>query len=106
MPNNIFVSEEAEIDLQNILFALIHWEKGGLSQKHAHAYVNDIVHMMHLIPKNSHHFPTTYPKHRRFGNFVHRYRRNKQTMWYIIYNKDEKGIFLSTESSQTISHPK
>jgi len=37
----------------------------------------------------SHHFITVFPNHKQFGKHVHRYQRNKNTTWYIVYDKDE-----------------
>ena len=52
------------------------------------------------------HFKTAFKKHKQFGQYVHRFDKNKQTQWYFIYNIDEKGdIFIEkiTGNYMTVS---
>ena len=104
MQNKVIVSEQAQSDLENILYGLIHWKKGGLEKEHAHKYVDDIVELFYLIPELSHHFPVSHAEHKQFGEYVYRYRRTQNTMWYIIYNIDKKeNVFINKIISNHIT---
>lgn len=106
MQSEIFVSEEAETDLKNILFGLIHWTKGGLEENHAHLYVEDIVSEFQKISSVKHHFPAVYTYHKLFGKYIHRYRRNNKTMWYIVYDLIEHNIYINKVISNHLTFSK
>lgn len=58
-------------------------------------YLLDLEAICNKLDKTIYHSPVVFLQHKQFGSFVHRYRRNKNTTWYIIYNKDEyKNIFI------------
>jgi plasmid stabilization system protein ParE len=82
------ISQQAIDDLKNIFTALITWEKGPLEQEHALEYVDDIEAKCFSLSNTTHHFRTTYPSHKLFGDKVLTYRRNRATVWYIIYTID------------------
>ena len=83
-------SEESKQDLEDILYALITWEKHKpLTLEGARAYIKDIRKAGDSIPKLLSHTNTTYEDHRAYGAKVCRYKRNPKTTWYIIYNWDE-----------------
>ena len=101
----VFISEEAYADLDRIFIGLLQWRKVQLDIAFAEQYIDTIVNECYNIQDVSFHFKTVHSSHQRFGNFVHRYRRNKQTLWYIIYNKDEKGnIFINKIISNHITN--
>lgn len=94
--NKVYISEQAIEDLNFIFYALVTWEKGGLSVKHAMQYINDIENECYQTVLVSKHFPTVYETHKQYGENVHVYRRNANTLWYIIYNIDTFGnIFIN-----------
>ena len=51
-------------------------------------YVDDIEAKCFSLSNTTHHFRTTYPSHKLFGDKVLTYRRNRATVWYIIYTID------------------
>ncbi|MFT3752220.1 MAG: hypothetical protein QM800_04865 [Paludibacter sp.] len=78
-----------------IFTGLLTWEKHALEFAHAEDYVDDIKNECLSIEMIPLHFQADKSTYKRFGNYVHRYRRNKNTTWYIIYNRDEyKNIFI------------
>jgi hypothetical protein len=83
-------SEESINDLEDILFALITWEKHKpLTLDAAKLYVEDVERMGNSIPKLLSHTNSTYDDHRAYGTKVCKYKRNPRTTWYIIYDWDE-----------------
>jgi hypothetical protein len=91
----VYYSERALLDLRNIFDGLLSWEKYELEYSHVVSYHNDLKNTCKILDQALYHAPCNYLQHKEFGNYVHRYRRNKNTTWYIIYNKDEyKNIFI------------
>jgi len=87
----VIYSSQAINDLTNILLGLRKWVKHYISDEHALSYVDDISDVCDLIDSKVFHFNAQFPEHKRFGDKAHTYRRNKQTIWYIIYNLDPHG---------------
>ena len=53
----------------------------------------------------SYHFNSVFPNHKQFGKHVHRYQRNKNTTWYIVYDKDEyRNIYIQRILSNHIQN--
>lgn len=78
-------------DLTNILYGLRHWRKHFISDEHAISYVDTITEICDSLDTKTFHFNPRYSVHKRFGDKVHTYRRNKSTIWYIVYNLDQYG---------------
>ena len=92
----VFISKQTLQDLDEIYLGLYNWDKVQLSIEFLEMYIDDIIKQCYELDKLSFHFKTTYSFHKRFGSKVHRYRRNNQTTWYIIYNVDnENNIFVT-----------
>lgn len=91
----VYLSEQAENDLYQILVGLATWEKHPLEFAHAASYVEDIRQIALSLDQKSHHFNCKFPQHKLYGAKFTRYRRNKSTVWYIIYNISPKAdIFI------------
>lgn len=91
----VYYSEQFEIDLEQIFRGLLTWKKHELEYQHVISYRNDIKKECSTLDLKSHHFNANYLKHKRYGVFVHQYKLNKNTTWYIVYNKDEhRNIFI------------
>ena len=75
-------------DYSNILYGLLTWPKHPLEPEHAKQYMDDIEKVCRSLDNISFHRRTIYNVHKRYGDFVYNYRRNKNTCWYIIYNMD------------------
>jgi hypothetical protein len=84
----VLYSDEAKEDLRNILWGLANWKKHPLGHEHAMQYVDDIQAEADKIDKLYHHFDAHYPIHLLYGHKVHNYRRNRNTVWYMIYDWD------------------
>jgi len=84
----VYYSAIAQQDLIEIFWGLLTWEKHPLEYNHASTYLDDIYDVCNSLDQMSHHANTRYQIHKRFGNKVYKYRRNKNTTWYIIYDYD------------------
>ena len=87
----VFYSQVAKSNLSDILTGLISWQKHPLEISHALKYVSEIRQVCDQLDTKSFHFNTRFALHKRYGEKVHTYRRNKNTVWYIIYNLDQHG---------------
>lgn len=91
----VYYSEEFETDLEQILRGLLTWKKHELEYQHVISYRNDLKNECISLEFKGHHFNAVYLNHKQFGKHVHRYQRNKNTTWYIVYNKDEyRNIYI------------
>jgi len=93
----VYISQQAVDDLKNIFTALITWAKGSLELEHALQYVDDIEAKCFSLANKTHHFPTTFSTHKLYGDKVLTYRRNRATLWYIIYTIDPFQNILVTK---------
>ena len=84
----VLFSKVAITNLSDILTGLIGWKKHPLEVEHAMKYVSEIRRVCETLDTKTFHFNVLYASHKRFGEKVHTYRRNKNTIWYIIYNLD------------------
>ena len=84
--NRVFFSEQSEQDLSNIVVGLLLWDKAPITEEHALQYADDIYLMAHSIPGLSCHQKCQYHIHRQYGEYQLKYKRNKRTTWYIIYD--------------------
>jgi len=84
----VYYSERAQQDLIEIFWGLITWEKHPLEYSHAVAYLDDIYEVCNSLDYTNYHASTQYQLHKQFGSKVYKYKRNKNTTWYIIYDFD------------------
>ena len=91
----VYYSATATADFKGILSGLITWKKHPLTYEHALSYVDDIHAVCESLAKRAMHQQTTFEVHKKYGNYVYAYNRNKATTWYIIYNITvKKDIFI------------
>jgi len=93
----VYLSRQAIDDLKNIFTALINWAKGPLELEHALRYVDDIEAKCYSLANKTYHLRTTFTTHKIYGEKVLTYRRNRTTVWYIIYNIDSFHNVLFTK---------
>ena len=93
----VYISHQAVDDLKNIFTALITWEKGPLELEHALQYVDDIEAKCFSLANKTYHVRTTFSTHKLYGDKVLTYRRNRSTVWYIIYTIDSFHNVLITK---------
>ena len=92
----ILYSQQALDDFDEIFQGLLYWNKIELSERFIIDYVADLRIQCESICSKLIHINTTYPDHKRFGEKVLRYRRNQNTIWYIIYDIDnERNIYIN-----------
>jgi len=82
----VYYSTTATADFKQILLGLITWTKHQLTYEHALSYVDDIHAVCDSLSNKNMHQQASYEVHRKHGAYVHAYKRNKATTWYIIYN--------------------
>ncbi|GHT73583.1 hypothetical protein FACS189456_4160 [Bacteroidia bacterium] len=94
----VFYRHQARQDLRDIFDGLLQWKtKNG----HIHMdylavvnYVSDIRAACESVAGITFHLLTKYIDHQQYGNYVVRYKRNKRTTWYIIYNIQGNDFFI------------
>jgi hypothetical protein len=84
----VYYSTAFEEDIQKIFVGLLTWKKYNLSLEFCYAYIDGIELQCKSLDLNSYHAKTTYKSHKKYGDYVYRYKRNHNTCWYIIYNMD------------------
>ncbi len=88
----VWYNLQAVEDLSNILYGLASWSKHPLGMEHALLYVQDIRDICDKLDEKVYHTKVIYVSHAGYGEYVHRYKRNKNTTWYILYNTYEHNI--------------
>ena len=91
-------SEQSLTDLEDIFDGLVNWSTNN-GQRHLDYesvvnYFNDIVDICDALDRLCFHFKTIYKTHQQYGTCVHAYNRNKNTTWYIIYDKEGDDVFI------------
>ncbi|MCL2649578.1 MAG: hypothetical protein FWD60_00965 [Candidatus Azobacteroides sp.] len=99
----VFYSEQADNDLDKILEGLLYWNKIELSREFCLSYINDIIGACDCLDTKIFHSNAVYETHRQYGNKVHTYKRNANTIWYIIYNKIDENIYVEKIISNYIT---
>jgi hypothetical protein len=87
----VFYKRNALRDIEQMRHGLLLWQRATLTKEFIHSYINDLRKVCESIDKKQTHSPATYRTHRRYGSFVHEYRRNRRTVWFIIYDIDVWG---------------
>ena len=91
-------SKQARIDLENIFDGLLSWKTPNgqyyLDNNEVINYHNDILDVCECLDQLTYHVKAKYPDHLQFGDYVHTYKRNMRTIWYIIYNRSMGKIFV------------
>lgn len=85
----VYYSKIAQNDLIEIFWGLLTWEKHPLEYDHVSGYLDDLQDMCNKPDKLRYHSKAQFQIHKQFGEIVYKYRRNKNTTWYIIYDYDE-----------------
>jgi hypothetical protein len=84
----VYYSKQADSDLDDILNGLLTWQKHTLTREFCLNYLSDIIDICDSLDTQIHHSDTLYETHKRYGKKVHKYMRNKNTVWYVIYDID------------------
>lgn len=90
----VYIHKKAYQDLESIFTGMLNWSKAELSVALVEQYIDDIITQCYDLDSETYHFPSPYPEHKKHGKYIHRYRRNKHTVWYIIYDLDTTGNIL------------
>ncbi|MDR2853680.1 MAG: hypothetical protein LBV31_00045 [Prevotellaceae bacterium] len=101
----VLYKREALADLENIRLGLLNWNKIQLTEEFVIAYMFDIKTICDALDKKRLHHKATYDDHKKFGTYIHSYKRNSSTMWYIVYNVEGDDIFVNKilNNYQTVS---
>jgi hypothetical protein len=90
----IVFSQQSGADLEDCLDALMfpkYKNRPPLTFEEAHDYVDEIVEFVYSISEKATHTNCIFDTHKKYGEKVVRYERNKYTQYYIIYNVDVAG---------------
>ena len=87
----VIYNDTSRNDFIDILYGLATWKKHPLEFEHACSYVDDIKEAADDICTKTAHRNCTYQTHKKYGEKVFTYRRNKNTQWYVIYDWDKDG---------------
>jgi len=90
----VFISRQAQIDLDNIVIGLLEWEKIELTVDEVMQYVDDVVAICYQLGSSIHHRKATYNDHLKYGVYSYPYKRNRHTTWYIIYDINMRNNIL------------
>ena len=95
----VFYSIQARVDLREIFDNLLAWKTPNL-QIHLNyhevvEYHNDIINICDSLDNISYHAKARYRDHLKHGAYVHSYKRNEKTTWYIIYEKTDDCVFIN-----------
>ena len=92
----VFYSIQADDDLDEILEGLLTWQKHTLSREFCLSYISDLLDVCDSLDAKTSHINTVYETHKRFGDKVHKFVRNRNTTWYIIYDIDlSNNVFIN-----------
>ena len=84
----VFYSRQADSDLDDILEGLLKWQKCSLTREFCLNYISDLVDVCDSLDSKTSHTEASYETHKRHGEKVHKYSRNRSTTWYIVYDVD------------------
>ena len=92
----VLFSDRANNDLDEILYGMLNWEKMTLTFEHISNYISDIIDVCDKLDQTNYHTNSKYQIHKQFGNKVYKYRRNRNTTWYILYdyNKQNNIVYI------------
>ena len=92
----VLFSDRANNDLDEILQGMLNWEKMTLTFEHISNYISDIIDLCDKLDQTNYHTNSKYQIHKQFGNKVYKYRRNRNTTWYILYdyNKQNNIVYI------------
>ena len=92
----VFYSTQVDDDLDELLEGLLSWQKHTLSREFCLNYISDLVDVCDSLDRKMFHLNTVYETHKRYGNKVYKFERNRNTTWYIIYDIDlSNNIFIN-----------
>ena len=92
----VYYSKQADSDLDDILDGLLTWQKHTLTREFCLNYLSDVIDVCDSLDTQIYHSDTSYETHKRYGKKVHKYLRNKNTIWYIIYDIDSyNNIYIN-----------
>jgi len=94
----VYFKQEARADLQDIFEALLNWETENkqriMTYETVIKYHNDILDTCESLDTVTYNRKATYSQHKKHGEYIHQYKRNSRTSWYIIYNKLGQHVYI------------
>jgi hypothetical protein len=93
----VLFSQFAINNLSDILTGLISWKKHPLEVKHALKYVSDIRQVCDKLDIKAFHFNTRFTIHKRYGEKVHTYKRNKILYGILFTILTNMGMYIYKE---------
>ncbi|GHV58262.1 hypothetical protein FACS1894182_09710 [Bacteroidia bacterium] len=84
----VYYNSQARQDINQILVGLILWKKYQLTYEEILDYIRDREQVCESLDSKIFHNKVFYAIHKQYGDYVHCYKRNRKTSWYIIYDMD------------------
>ena len=92
----VFYNKSALDDIEDIFVGLLNWTtkdnfQPRMSFEEVWNYRSSLFDEGFDLDKLVYRFNAKFESHKKFGQYVHRFDKNKRTQWYYIYDIDEKG---------------
>ena len=96
----VFFNESALDDIERIFIGLLEWRTKDNQQPfmtfdEVWSYRNDLFNVGNSLDSLLYDIKARFEQHKQYGQFVHRYDRNKRTQWYFIYDRTERNIYIN-----------
>ena len=98
--NMVLFNKSALDDIEEMFVGLLEWSIGDNRQPimtfdEVWNYRNDLFNVGNSLDTLLFNTKTQYDTHKKHGQFVYRYDRNRHTQWYFIYDKTENNVFIN-----------
>lgn len=87
----IIISKSVKKDIRKIIKGLQSWKVYKISKNEAIDYALKIKHNIYKIDNLFFHEKAKYDTHKLYGEYIHTYKANAHTQWYIIYDISPNG---------------
>ena len=96
----VFFSETALDDIERIFVGLLEWHTKDNGQPlmtftEVWNYRDDLFNVGNTLDTLPYDTKAQYEMHKRYGQYIYRYDRNRRTQWYFIYDKTSKDVFIN-----------
>jgi len=96
----VFFNKSALDDIEEIFVGLLEWSTKDNFQPimtfdEVWDYRNDLFNIGNSLDTLSFDAKPQYDIHKQYGQFIYRYNRNQNTMWYFIYDKVGNAVYIN-----------
>ena len=96
----VFFNKTALDDIEQIFVGLLEWHTKDNGQPlmtfdEVWNYRDDLFNVGNTLDTLPYDTKVKYEVHKKYGQYVYRYDRNKRTQWYFIYDKTGEDVFIN-----------